>query len=36
MGYLAGSLRMEGILRQLKKVMKLAQKWKDFENNGTT
>jgi hypothetical protein len=23
-------------LRKLQKVMKLAQKWKDFENNGTT
>jgi hypothetical protein len=24
---------MEGILRKLQKVMKLTQKWKDFENN---
>jgi hypothetical protein len=29
-------LRMEGILRKLKKLMKLTQKWKDFENNGIT
>jgi hypothetical protein len=31
-------LRMEGILRKLQKVMELAgpQKWKYFENNGTT
>jgi hypothetical protein len=26
----------EGILRKLQKVMKLSQKWTDFENNGTT
>jgi hypothetical protein len=30
------SLRMDDILRKLQKVMKLTQKWKDFENNGTT
>jgi hypothetical protein len=30
------SLRTEGISRKLQKVMKLAQKWKDFENNVTT
>jgi hypothetical protein len=24
------------ILRKLQKVMKFSQKWKDFENNGTT
>jgi hypothetical protein len=26
---------MEGIFWKLQKVMKLTQKWKDFENNGT-
>jgi hypothetical protein len=30
------TLRTEGILRKLQKVMQLTQKWKDFENNGTT
>jgi hypothetical protein len=30
------TLRTEGISRKLQKVMKLTQKWKDFENNGTT
>jgi hypothetical protein len=28
--------RTEGSLRKLQKVMKRTQKWKDFENNGTT
>jgi hypothetical protein len=27
------TLRPEGILRKLQKVMKLTQKWKDCENN---
>jgi hypothetical protein len=30
------TLMTEGILRKLQNVMKLTQKWKDFENNGTT
>jgi hypothetical protein len=30
------TLTTEGILRKLQKVMKLTQKWKEFENNGTT
>jgi hypothetical protein len=29
-------LRMGGILMKLQNVMKLTQKWKDFENNVTT
>jgi hypothetical protein len=29
-------LREEGIWGKLQKMIKLAQKWKDFENNGTT
>jgi hypothetical protein len=29
------SLRTEGILKKLQKVMKLTQKWKDFENRTT-
>jgi hypothetical protein len=29
-------LKTDGILRKFQKVIELAQKWKDFNNNGTT